>query len=82
VTAPTLLGHIGAVSGSTVSIQQIEGAFSGISIIGGAAIASVKLAASSGFRRDITTSTGSSVTSARAQLRKPSRIWASAATDG
>jgi uncharacterized protein len=35
VTAPTLLGHIGAVSGSTVSIQQIEGAFSGISIIGG-----------------------------------------------
>lgn len=32
---PTLLGHIGAVSGSTVSIQQIEGAFSGISIIGG-----------------------------------------------
>lgn len=33
--APTLLGHIGAVSGSTVSIRQIEGAFSGISIIGG-----------------------------------------------
>ncbi|MGJ4952485.1 ATP-binding protein [Bradyrhizobium sp. HKCCYLS20291] len=35
MTLPTLLGHIGAVSGSTVSIQQIEGAFSGISIIGG-----------------------------------------------
>jgi DNA helicase HerA-like ATPase len=33
--SPTLLGHIGAVSGSTVSIQQIEGAFSGILIIGG-----------------------------------------------
>jgi DNA helicase HerA-like ATPase len=35
MTMPTLLGHIGAVSGSTVSIRQIEGAFSGISIIGG-----------------------------------------------
>jgi hypothetical protein len=35
MTVPTLLGHIGAVSGSTVSIQQIEGTFSGISIIGG-----------------------------------------------
>jgi Helicase HerA, central domain len=35
MSVPTLLGHIGAVSGSTVSIQQIEGVFSGISIIGG-----------------------------------------------
>jgi hypothetical protein len=35
MSAPTLLGHIGAVTGSTVSIRQIEGAFSGISIIGG-----------------------------------------------
>jgi hypothetical protein len=32
---PTLLGHIGAVTGATVSIRQFEGAASGISIIGG-----------------------------------------------
>ena len=33
--APTLLGHVGAVSGSAVSIRQFEGVASGISIIGG-----------------------------------------------
>ncbi len=35
MTTPTLLGHIGAVTGATVSIRQLEGAASGISIIGG-----------------------------------------------
>jgi hypothetical protein len=33
--APTLLGHVGAVSGSAISIRQFEGVASGISIIGG-----------------------------------------------
>lgn len=33
--APTLLGHIGAVSGAAVSIRQFEGIASGIAIIGG-----------------------------------------------
>ena len=33
--APTLLGHVGAVSGATVSIRQFEGISSGIAIIGG-----------------------------------------------
>jgi hypothetical protein len=33
--APTLLGHVGAVSGAAISIRQFEGAASGISIIGG-----------------------------------------------
>ena len=33
--APTLLGHVGAVTGSAVSIRQFEGVASGISIIGG-----------------------------------------------
>jgi hypothetical protein len=33
--APTLLGHVAAVSGSTVSVRQIEGISSGIAIIGG-----------------------------------------------
>jgi uncharacterized protein len=32
---PTLLGHIGAVAGATVSIRQYEGVASGIAIIGG-----------------------------------------------
>lgn len=32
---PTLLGHVGAVSGSAISIRQFEGVGSGISIIGG-----------------------------------------------
>lgn len=35
MTAPTLLGHVGAVSGSAISIRQFEGVASGISIIGG-----------------------------------------------
>lgn len=35
MTRPTLLGHIGAVSGSSVSIRQSEGVASGIAIIGG-----------------------------------------------
>lgn len=33
--APTLLGHVGAVSGAAISIRQFEGVASGISIIGG-----------------------------------------------
>lgn len=33
--APTLLGHVGAVSGSSVSVRQFEGIASGIAIIGG-----------------------------------------------
>jgi uncharacterized protein len=35
MTAPTLLGHVGAVSGSTLSVRQFEGISSGIAIIGG-----------------------------------------------
>jgi uncharacterized protein len=33
--APTLLGHVGAVTGSSVSVRQFEGIASGIAIIGG-----------------------------------------------
>ncbi|RYZ87412.1 MAG: DUF87 domain-containing protein [Proteobacteria bacterium] len=33
--APTLLGHVGAVTGSTISVRQYEGIASGIAIIGG-----------------------------------------------
>ncbi|MHC2390879.1 DNA helicase HerA-like ATPase [Bradyrhizobium liaoningense] len=33
--APTLLGHVGAVAGSTISVRQFEGIASGIAIIGG-----------------------------------------------
>lgn len=33
--APTLLGHVGAVSGSAISVRQFEGVASGIAIIGG-----------------------------------------------
>lgn len=35
MTAPTLLGHVGSVSGGSVSIRQAESVSSGISIIGG-----------------------------------------------
>jgi len=35
VSAPTLLGHIGAVAGASVSVRQYEGIASGIAIIGG-----------------------------------------------
>jgi hypothetical protein len=35
MNAPTLLGHVGAVSGSMVSIRQFQGIASGIAIIGG-----------------------------------------------
>ena len=35
MTAPTLLGHVGAVSGAAISIRQFKGVASGISIIGG-----------------------------------------------
>ncbi len=35
MSSPTLLGHIGAVSGSTLSVRQLEGISSGIAIIGG-----------------------------------------------
>lgn len=35
MSAPTLLGHVGAVSGAAISIRQFEGVASGISIIGG-----------------------------------------------
>lgn len=35
MSSPTLLGHIGAVSGSMVSIRQFQGIASGIAIIGG-----------------------------------------------
>ena len=35
MTAPTLLGHVGAVSGPLVSIRQFQGIASGIAIIGG-----------------------------------------------
>jgi hypothetical protein len=33
--APTLLGHVGAVAGASISVRQFEGVASGISIIGG-----------------------------------------------
>lgn len=33
--APTLVGHVGAVAGSTISVRQFEGIASGIAIIGG-----------------------------------------------
>ncbi len=35
MNAPTLLGHIGAVSGANISVRQFEGLSSGIAIIGG-----------------------------------------------
>jgi uncharacterized protein len=35
MSAPTLLGHVGAVTGATVSVRQFEGISSGIAIIGG-----------------------------------------------
>ena len=35
MNAPTLLGHIGAVAGASVSVRQFEGIASGIAIIGG-----------------------------------------------
>ena len=35
MTAPTLLGHVGAVAGANVSVRQAEGVASGIAIIGG-----------------------------------------------
>jgi hypothetical protein len=35
MTAPTLLGHIGAVAGALVSVRQYSGLSSGIAIIGG-----------------------------------------------
>lgn len=35
MTAPTLLGHVGAVSGPLVSVRQFQGIASGIAIIGG-----------------------------------------------
>ena len=34
-SAPTLLGHVGAVAGASVSVRQYEGIASGIAIIGG-----------------------------------------------
>ena len=34
-TEPTLLGHVGAVSGSQISVKQSPSVASGISIIGG-----------------------------------------------
>ena len=35
MTAPTLLGHVGAVAGAQVSVKQYQGLSSGIAIIGG-----------------------------------------------
>lgn len=35
MSAPTLLGHVGAVTGSTINVRQFEGTASGIAIIGG-----------------------------------------------
>ena len=35
MSAPTLLGHVGAVAGANVNIRQFEGVASGIAIIGG-----------------------------------------------
>lgn len=35
MNAPTLLGHVGAVSGAMISIRQFQGIASGIAIIGG-----------------------------------------------
>ncbi|MGF6233687.1 hypothetical protein QFZ27_007642 [Inquilinus ginsengisoli] len=35
MSAPTLLGYVGAVSGATISVRQFEGIASGIAIIGG-----------------------------------------------
>src|ERR1700722_10064356 len=35
MNSPTLLGHVGAVAGSSISVRQLQGLTSGISIIGG-----------------------------------------------
>jgi uncharacterized protein DUF87 len=35
MTLPTLLGHVGAVAGASISVRQFEGVSSGIAIIGG-----------------------------------------------
>lgn len=35
MSKPTLLGHVGAVAGATISVRQFEGISSGIAIIGG-----------------------------------------------
>ncbi|OWO94522.1 ATPase [Rhizobium esperanzae] len=35
MSAPTLLGHVGAVAGATINVRQFEGTASGIAIIGG-----------------------------------------------
>ncbi len=35
MSGPTLLGHVGAVAGATISVRQYEGVASGIAIIGG-----------------------------------------------
>lgn len=35
MSAPTLLGHIGAVAGANINVRQFEGTASGIAIIGG-----------------------------------------------
>lgn len=35
MTSPTLLGRVGSVTGSTVSVRQLESVASGIAIIGG-----------------------------------------------
>jgi uncharacterized protein len=35
MSGPTLLGHVGAVAGASVSVRQFEGTASGIAIIGG-----------------------------------------------
>jgi hypothetical protein len=32
---PTLLGHVGSVSGSSISVQQVKSVASGLVIIGG-----------------------------------------------
>lgn len=35
MSAPTLLGHVGAVTGASINVRQFEGTASGIAIIGG-----------------------------------------------
>ncbi|MCC0036840.1 MAG: ATP-binding protein [Hoeflea sp.] len=35
MSAPTLLGHVGAVAGASINVRQFEGTASGIAIIGG-----------------------------------------------
>ena len=82
MTAPTYLGRVGTVAGSAVGVRQAETLSSGIAIIGVGPIASVRSAALSGFRRDITISMGSFQRSGRTRPQKRFAIPVRAASDG